>query len=102
MLERIVNHAFVVFFYGVFPGAFENSQGHGYHPAPPLYLVGTCWRLARTGRILLNTRFRRCVASWKIPLRGPPCTVGSLHPTKRSRAKAMPSNYGFKVAPLGR
>ena len=43
----IVNHAFVVFFYGVFPGSFETLARDGHRPAPSLHLVGRAGGLPR-------------------------------------------------------
>ena len=52
----IVNHAFVVFFYGVFPGAFETLAQDGHHAAQPVHLVG------RAGGLQGPAVFLRCGA----------------------------------------
>ena len=44
----IVNHTFVVFFYGVFPGSFDTLTPHGHPAAPPVHLVGRAGSLPRT------------------------------------------------------
>ncbi len=43
----ICNHTFVVFFYGVFPGAFETLARDGHRAAPSVHLVGRAGGLPR-------------------------------------------------------
>jgi orotate phosphoribosyltransferase len=43
----ICDHTFVVFYYGVFPGSFEQMKAMGPEPASPVYLVGRAGGLPR-------------------------------------------------------
>ena len=57
------DHTFVVFYYGVFPGSFEQMKAHGPQPAPPLHLVGRAGGLPRAALF----RRERAEGSAQIP-----------------------------------
>ena len=84
----IVNHAFVVFFYGVFPGSFETLAQHGHHAAPSLHLVGRAGGVQGPPLFLRHARSPRCGAFWRTRWPGRPRTAASPSAEEAAARKA--------------
>ncbi len=82
----IVNHTFVVFFYGVFPGAFETLA----RMDVALHHLCTRWDVLEACRdrpYFSDWRSPRCGGSWKIRLPGPPPMAGWAALRRRQRGE---------------
>ena len=95
----ICNHAFVVFFYGVFPRQLPDAGQHGHHAAPSGDLVG------RSGSLPRPAVFRGIRAGRSAPVPGKPGRLVSRARRRRQRrgsggpppAGRRPAGYGRKL-----
>ena len=83
----IVNHAFVVFFYGVFPGAFETLARMDI----ALHHLCTWWDVLEACKdrpvFRRHQHWPRCAASWRTRSRGRRRMAAFPRPRKRWRAR---------------
>ena len=84
----IVNHTFVVFFYGVFRAASRRWRKWASR-CTACVPGGTCWRPAASGHTSPSPPWRRCGVSWKTPSPGRPPMAASR--VRRKRWPAAPS-----------
>ena len=92
----IVNHTFVVFFYGVFPSAFETFAGARMDIA--LHHLCTWWDVLeaspRVRAISPRARWPKSESSWRTRWRGRRRMAGLPQPRRRWPARRRPTLTG--------